>query len=197
MQLKKYLKNLSTPKTADETAAFIVLLTNPQKNYILLIFDYNYLYLHIFEGINNVIASSQVAANMAQLHALEQRRNNNQIRGHPQFDETDGPTSSTTSEVAPHFLTEIRNLPHILEGRRAHFEAKLEPITDPHLQVEWLKDGQPIIIGHRFRPIHDFGYVALDIIDTISEDSGTYTCRATNLMGTCECKAQLTCQSKT
>ena len=62
--------------------------------------------------------------------------------------------------------------------------------------MDWLKDGQPIMIGHRFRPIHDFGYVALDIIDAISEDSGTYTCRATNLMGTCECNAQLTCQSK-
>ena len=128
---------------------------------------------------------------MAQLHALEQRRNNNQLR--PQFDETDG---TPATETAPHFLTEIRNQPNIREGRRAHFEAKLEPITDPHLQVEWLKDGQPIMIGHRFRPIHDFGYVALDIIDAISEDSGTYTCRATNLMGTCECKAQLTCQSK-
>ena len=131
---------------------------------------------------------------MAQLHALEQRRNNNQLRGHPQFDETDG--TSTEAMTAPHFLIEIRSLPSIGEGRRAHFEAKLEPITDPHLQVEWLKDGQPIMIGHRFRPIHDFGYVALDIIDTISEDSGTYTCRATNLMGTCECKAQLTCHSK-
>ena len=73
---------------------------------------------------------------------------------------------------------------------------KLEPITDPHLQVEWFKDGTPVIIGHRFRPLHDFGYVALDIMDTISDDSGVYTCRATNLAGTCEIQARLICHSK-
>jgi len=72
---------------------------------------------------------------------------------------------------------------------------KLEPITDPHLQVEWFKDGTPVIIGHRFRPLHDFGYVALDIMDTISDDSGVYTCRATNLAGTCEIQARLICHS--
>ena len=49
----------------------------------------------------------------------------------------------------PNFLTKLRNLENAREGQRAHFEAKLEPITDPHLQVEWLKNGEPIIIGHR------------------------------------------------
>ena len=148
------------------------------------------IYLFFKLGINNVIASSQGAANMAQLHALENR--GQRRRGH--LDEVDDVTSEPA--VAPHFLTEIRSLQNLREGHRAHFEARLEPITDPNLQVEWLKDGQPLMIGHRFRPIHDFGYVALDIIDTINEDSGIYTCRATNLMGTCECQAQLSCFSK-
>ena len=129
---------------------------------------------------------------MAQLHALEHRSQKRGGHHHP-FEDTDEVSSEA---MAPHFLTEIRTLPNLREGQRAHFEARLEPITDPYLQVEWLKDGQPITIGHRFRPIHDFGYVALDIIDTISEDSGTYICRATNLKGTCECKAQLSCHSK-
>lgn len=52
------------------------------------------------------------------------------------------------------------------------------------------------IIGHRFRPIHDFGYVALDIIDVIEEDTGTYTCRAVNLLGVDETNCHLTCRSK-
>ena len=56
----------------------------------------------------------------------------------------------------------------------------MTPVTDPNLYIEWYKDGKPITVGHRFRPIHDFGYVALDIVGLISEDSGTYTCRAVN-----------------
>ena len=141
--------------------------------------------------MNNVIASSQVPANLAQLQALELRSEAAAARRiHQNNDET------ASEDIQPHFLTKLKNLDNVLEGQRAHFEAKLEPITDPHLQVEWLKDGEQIIIGHRFRPIHDFGYVALDIIDTISEDSGIYTCRATNLVGQCEIQAQLLCQSK-
>lgn len=54
----------------------------------------------------------------------------------------------------------------------------------------------PTFTGHRFRPIHDFGYVALDIVDLIAEDSGTYTCRAVNLMGSDETTCNLECRSK-
>ena len=53
-----------------------------------------------------------------------------------------------------------------------------------------------LIVGHRFRPIHDFGYVALDIVDVIAEDSGTYTCRAVNLLGADETTCTLACRSK-
>ena len=143
------------------------------------------------KGVQSVIASSQVAANMAQLHALEQRSAyaQNHLHSEDQI--------PALTEEKPHFTTPLRHPTEpIREGQRAHFEAKLEPITDPHLQVEWFKDGQPVIIGHRFRPLHDFGYVALDIMDTISDDSGVYTCRATNLAGSCEIQARLICHSK-
>ena len=62
-------------------------------------------------------------------------------------------------------------------------------------KVEWFKNGRPVTIGSRFRPIHDFGYVALDIIGLISEDSGVYTCRAVNAAGVDETSAQLSCKS--
>ena len=98
--------------------------------------------------------------------------------------------------VSPQFIHKPRSLDNLMEGQNAHFEAKLEPIADPNLRVEWFLDGRPVTIGHRFRPIHDFGYVALDIVGLISEDSGTYTCRATNNVGSCECQVTLTCKSK-
>ena len=30
------------------------------------------------------------------------------------------------------------------EGGYAHFEARLEPVGDPTLKIEWLKDGRPM-----------------------------------------------------
>lgn len=96
--------------------------------------------------------------------------------------------------IKPRFLTKPKDITNIREGQHAHFECKLEPVTDSNLKVEWYKNGRPIIVGHRFRPIHDFGYVALDIVDLIAEDSGTYTCRAVNLNGTDETTCTLQCR---
>lgn len=97
--------------------------------------------------------------------------------------------------VKPRFIAKPKNCEGMLEGQHAHFECKVEPVTDPNLKIEWYKNGRPITIGHRFRPIHDFGYVALDIIDLIAEDSATYTCRAVNLVGSDETNCVLSCRS--
>ncbi|XP_014485703.1 PREDICTED: titin [Dinoponera quadriceps] len=97
--------------------------------------------------------------------------------------------------VKPKFITKPKSQENLREGQHAHFECKLEPVTDPNLKVEWFKNGRPVTIGHRFRPIHDFGYVALDVIDLIAEDSGTYTCRAVNLIGSDEVFCTLSCRS--
>uniref|UniRef100_A0A1I8N5F2 Ig-like domain-containing protein n=2 Tax=Musca domestica TaxID=7370 RepID=A0A1I8N5F2_MUSDO len=97
--------------------------------------------------------------------------------------------------IPPRFLTHPKSLTNTREGGRAHFECKIEPVTDPNLKVEWFKNGRPITVGHRFRPIHDFGYVALDIVDLIAEDSGVYTCRAVNAIGSDETQVELLCRS--
>ena len=82
-------------------------------------------------------------ANLAQLQALELR--SEASRQHHLNSDLD----LRDIDIAPNFLTTLRGPENIREGQRAHFEAKLEPITDPHLQVEWLKNGEPIIVGHR------------------------------------------------
>lgn len=99
-----------------------------------------------------------------------------------------------TVKIKPRFITKPKSLENMHEGQHAHFECKLEPVTDSNLKVEWFKNGRPVTVGHRFRPIHDFGYVALDIIDLIAEDSGTYTCRATNFLGKDETTCTLQCR---
>ncbi|RZF33252.1 hypothetical protein LSTR_LSTR014826, partial [Laodelphax striatellus] len=96
--------------------------------------------------------------------------------------------------IKPRFITKPKSLENMREGQHAHFECKLEPVTDSNLKVEWYKDGRPVTVGHRFRPIHDFGYVALDIVDLIAEDSGVYTCRAVNVVGADETNCKLTCR---
>jgi len=139
----------------------------------------------------DVIAQSQISTNLMHFDALEQRRSG--VKDHT-LEIDDG--LAADQDTAPSFVSKPRNCMNLKEGQRAHFEAKLEPLTDPNLQVEWLKDGKPVIVGHRFRPIHDFGYVALDILDVIPEDSGLYTARATNLVGFAEVQAHLSCQGK-
>ena len=45
-------------------------------------------------------------------------------------------------------------------------------------------------------PVTDFGYVALDILWTYPEDSGTYMCKATNKHGTATTEAHIKCYGK-
>ena len=97
--------------------------------------------------------------------------------------------------MKPRCLSKPKPQEGLREGQNAHFECKLEPVADPNLKVEWFKNGVPVTVGHRFRPIHDFGYVALDIIGLIAEDSGVYTCRAVNLIGSDETTSNLLCKT--
>lgn len=95
----------------------------------------------------------------------------------------------------PAFTNQLQQeLPSVSEGDTVHLECRATPINDPHMKIEWFHDGQPLITGHRFKTVHDFGYIALDILYAYPEDSGTYTCKATNELGsaTTECKIQAT-----
>lgn len=47
----------------------------------------------------------------------------------------------------PRFLTQLQHLPNLVEGDHAHFEARLVPINDPELVVEWYHNGEPVEAG--------------------------------------------------
>lgn len=49
--------------------------------------------------------------------------------------------------IKPRFLTKPKSLENMREGQHAHFECKLEPVTDSNLKVEWYKNGRPITVG--------------------------------------------------
>ena len=83
----------------------------------------------------------------------------------------------------PEFTQPLHDLKPIPEGKNIHLEARLEPMGDPTMKVEWFFNGQPITIGSRFKTYFDFGYVALDVVGAYTTDSGEYTCRGTNMLG--------------
>lgn len=83
----------------------------------------------------------------------------------------------------PVFVTPLNNQDNVRESDHVHLECRLTPVNDPNLKVEWFVNGVKLKTGHRFRTTHDFGYVALDILYAYPEDSGTYHCKAVNLVG--------------
>ena len=85
--------------------------------------------------------------------------------------------------TAPRFLSQLKGTNVVLEGQRAHFECRLEPQNDPNLKVQWLHEGRELKASSRIQTYHDFGYVALDILDATKEDSGRYTLIAQNNLG--------------
>lgn len=96
-----------------------------------------------------------------------------------------------------YILCVLCSLENLKEGDHAHLECRVEPINDPNLKIEWFVNGIAIKTGHRFRTTHDFGYVALDVLYTYPDDSGTYMAKATNLLGEAVNTCQITVGGKT
>ncbi|KAG0723055.1 Titin [Chionoecetes opilio] len=95
------------------------------------------------------------------------------------------------ANVKPTFIKPLTNLGEVLEGKYAHFEAQVQPLSDPFMRIEWYKDGKSITASSRINVIYNFGYVALNIMQLRAEDSGTYTVRAINRAGECSCQATI------
>jgi titin len=95
---------------------------------------------------------------------------------------------------APVFTVPLANIDSLREGENSHFEARLTPTDDPKLKVEWFWNGKPLKAGSRFRTFCDFGFVILEISPVYPEDTGEYSCRASNDYGeavtTCTMKVQ-------
>lgn len=112
-----------------------------------------------------------------------------------------------TSRSKPIFTQTLTDPQPMSEGKNVHLECRLEPMGDPSMRVEWYFNGKAITVGEfcsrrleclnyfflisgsRFKTYYDFGYVALDIIHCTTYDSGEYTVRAVNTLGTAHTSA--------
>uniref|UniRef100_A0A1B6D7W5 Ig-like domain-containing protein n=2 Tax=Clastoptera arizonana TaxID=38151 RepID=A0A1B6D7W5_9HEMI len=135
-------------------------------------------------GKGGVYLDSLQPDSLARIHELESMH-----AGQAQV-----PTTPTSEP--PRFITQIKDVTQLKEGQSAHFEARLTPVTDPNLVVEWYYNGKKLPHGHRYRTFHDFGIVILDILYCYEENSGEYECRAFNQHGQDSTKAVLKCVSK-
>lgn len=97
---------------------------------------------------------------------------------------------------APVFTVPLSNIDSLREGENAHFEGRLTPTDDPKLKVEWFWNGKPLKSGSRFRTFCDFGFTILEISPVYPEDSGEYSCRATNEYGEAVTTASMKVQGK-
>ncbi|KAK6035804.1 immunoglobulin I-set domain protein, partial [Cooperia oncophora] len=91
----------------------------------------------------------------------------------------------------PKFTTPLASPPELLEGQMAHLEAQVTPVLDPTLKIEWFHDGKPMTHSNRMKMIHDFGFVVLELSPSEPQDTGKWTCRATNKNGTDEVSCDL------
>lgn len=49
----------------------------------------------------------------------------------------------------PHFIVPLRDVNQI-EGGKVHFEARIEPVGDPTMRVEWFLNGRMIVASKIF-----------------------------------------------
>ena len=71
--------------------------------------------------------------------------------------------ASDVEHEAPRFVQQLNSAPDVIEGQPVHFEALVEPISDPNLKIQWFHNGRPLAASNRVAYRNDFGLVTLDI----------------------------------
>jgi hypothetical protein len=77
------------------------------------------------------------------------------------------------------------------EGQTARVECRIEPYPDPTMRIEWFHNGRPLNFGNKWRTRNDFGFASLDVVGVYPQDSGLYTIRATNALGSAESSIEI------
>lgn len=103
------------------------------------------------------------------------------------------PPQEDLPAAPPKFITQIESMT-VDEAEAVRFECRVEPKDDPRLRIEWYRNGKLLPSGHRYRTVHDMGFVSLDILYVYAEDSGEYVCRAVNDHGEDFTKANVSCK---
>uniref|UniRef100_A0A3B4X0T2 Ig-like domain-containing protein n=1 Tax=Seriola lalandi dorsalis TaxID=1841481 RepID=A0A3B4X0T2_SERLL len=124
----------------------------------------------------------------------------------PEREERDDETFEPTGKP-PEFTKTIESV-QLSEGGQAFFRYIVtgDPLPEVqwlkgsfHIQpsgFKWYKDGQSIKEGDKYRIISRFRTSSLELLAPTKEDSGEYTCKASNQHGSDECSASLSVTGK-
>jgi len=104
-----------------------------------------------------------------------------------------GPSVANTR--APVFTSPLTDVV-ASEGESIHLEARITPIDDPKLKIQWFKNGQPLRESSRFKYFNDFGFIVFEITSVTENDMGEYTVRAVNEFGDAVTSCKIICQTK-
>lgn len=67
-----------------------------------------------------------------------------QLEAYQQQQQYKQSVTTPESTAPPEFKSPIKDQLNIREGAFAHFEARLEPLNDSTMRVEWYKDNRPV-----------------------------------------------------
>ncbi|CAF3405101.1 unnamed protein product [Rotaria sp. Silwood1] len=96
----------------------------------------------------------------------------------------------------PKFKVHLKSQLNLNEDDPCLFEAKLIPVRDPMMRVQWFKNGKILHHASRMIPRYDFADVSLEFLWTFAEDDGIYECVATNPYGEDRTRTELKCRPK-
>ncbi|XP_077997812.1 CAVP-target protein-like [Glandiceps talaboti] len=105
------------------------------------------------------------------------------------------PISSTgfeeksTNEQLPEFILRLRNKTVAMD---CITKLSVTVKGKPHPTIRWEKEGEALETGERYEIFEEKGVYTLEIYDTDVFDSGTYSCIATNSVGSVSCSCNVT-----
>uniref|UniRef100_A0A8C3KJK6 Ig-like domain-containing protein n=1 Tax=Calidris pygmaea TaxID=425635 RepID=A0A8C3KJK6_9CHAR len=105
------------------------------------------------------------------------------------------PNSSTLLSTFPSFLLveKLKETPCVL-GSSALLECKVS--GSPPISVAWFQNGHKLVSGEKYQISFSDNLCILEVNSLSNSDTGTYTCKATNIAGADECSAVLTVQGQ-
>uniref|UniRef100_A0A8C4YJD4 Ig-like domain-containing protein n=1 Tax=Gopherus evgoodei TaxID=1825980 RepID=A0A8C4YJD4_9SAUR len=101
--------------------------------------------------------------------------------------------SYTDRIIPPSFTRKLKETNGVL-GSSALLECKVS--GSPPISIAWFQDGKKIISGVKHQTTFSDNLCVLQLNSLTSSDTGSYTCKATNVAGSDECRAVLNVQGQ-
>lgn len=95
--------------------------------------------------------------------------------------------------IPPSFTRKLKDTPCVL-GSSALLECKV--LGSPPISVAWFRNGLKLVNGEKHQISFSDNLCILEVNSLSDSDTGTYTCKATNVAGSDECSAVLTVQGQ-